>query len=371
MRSSIGRFVGCVCLVLACAASRAAGQALDEVVAETVKPFLEKKKHATLAIGVLTPEGKRDFGFGTFTLDGKDQQPDEHTLYEIGSITKIFTSTLLAQLVLEKKIKLDDPVQPWLPAEWKLPRRDDRDITFLHLATHTSGLPVQPPGLVLFVLLGGAVEDPYGRFDSPALAKSLENIQLPRPIGSRHEYSNLGVGLLGHALARVDGADSYEALLAKRILRPLGMEETSIRLSDEQKKKLAPGHDGFGKQTSGWNFATLEACGGIRSNAGDMLRFLEAAMAKTDTSLQPAFAFAQQPWRELNVKGVEIGLCWMRSNSGPGVLLWHNGGTGGYASFMGFRQKSGIGVVILCNGAERAVDELGAKIIEALEKRKG
>jgi CubicO group peptidase (beta-lactamase class C family) len=370
MRFAIVRIIAYVSLVLLCAASRAAEPTVESVVAETVKPFLEKKKHVTLAIGVLTPEGKRDFGFGTYTLDGKDQQPDEHTLYEIGSITKIFTSTLLAQLVLEKKIKLDDPVQPWLPAEWKLPRRDDRDITFLHLATHTSSLPVQPPGLVLFVLLGGAVDDPYGKFDSAALAKTLQNIQLPRPIGSKHEYSNLGVGLMGHALARVDGADAYEALLTKRILQPLGMEETSIRLSEEQKKKLAPGHDGFGKQTSGWNFATLEACGGIRSNVRDMLRFVDAAMGKTETPLQPAFAFAQQPWRELNVKNVEIGLCWMRSHSSEGVLLWHNGGTGGYASFMGFRQKSGMGVVILCNGPERGVDELGLKIIEALEKRK-
>jgi CubicO group peptidase (beta-lactamase class C family) len=369
MRFSIGHFLGCICLALSCAASQAAEPTVDAVVAETVKPFLEKKKHATLAIGVITPEGKQSFGFGTFALDGKDQEPDEHTLYEIGSITKVFTGTLLAQLVLEKKIKLDDPVQPWLPAEWKLPRRDDRDITFLHLATHTSSLPVQPPGLVLFILVGGAVEDPYGKFDSPAVAKTLEKIQLPRPIGSRHEYSNLGVGLLGHALARVDGADSYEALLAKRILRPLKMDETTIKLSDEQKKKLAPGHDGSGKTVSGWNFATLEACGGIRSNVHDMLQLVEAAMGKTETPLQQAFTFAQQPWRELNVKNVEIGLCWMRSTSSPGVLLWHNGGTGGYASFMGFRSKSGLGVVILCNGAERAVDDLGLKILEALEKR--
>jgi CubicO group peptidase (beta-lactamase class C family) len=271
-------------------------------------------------------------------------------------------------LVLEKKVKLDDPVQPWLPTEWKLPRRDDRDITFLHLATHTSSLPVQPPGLGLFALLGGTAEDPYARFDSPAVAKTLETIRLPRPIGAKHEYSNFGVGLLGHALARADGADSYEALLAKRILGPLGMEETGIRLSQEQTKKLAPGHDDSGKPTSGWDFATLEACGGIRSNVRDMLRFMAAAMGKMDTPLTPAFAFAEQPWRELNVKNVEIGLCWMRSNSDQGVLLWHNGGTGGHASFLGFRQKTGVGVVVLCNGAERVVDELGLKILKRLEK---
>jgi CubicO group peptidase (beta-lactamase class C family) len=338
------------------------------VVAEAVKAFLEKRTHVTLAVGVITPGGKREFGFGTFKLDGQDRRPDEHTLYEIGSITKVFTGTLLAQLVLEKKIKLDDPVQPWLPANWKLPRRDDRDITFLHLATHTSGLPVQPPGLVLFTLLAGTEDDPYANFDRPAVAQTLGAIRLRRPIGSKYEYSNLGVGLLGHALARVDGADSYEALLAKRILRPLGMGESAIRLSEEQKKKLAPGHDDSGEPASGWTFASLEACGGLRSNVRDMLRFVEAAMAKTDTPLKPAFAFAQQPWREQAVKGAEVGLCWASSHSRRGLLLWHNGGTGGYASYMGFRPTTGIGVVVLCSGAERAVDNLGLTILEALEK---
>jgi CubicO group peptidase (beta-lactamase class C family) len=368
MKLGTEQVIGCVCLFLSGAVHQAAGQAVDFVVADAVKPFLEKKTHVTLAVGIVTPGGKRELGFGTLNRNGRDRRPDEHTLYEIGSMTKVFTGTLLAQLVLQRKIKLDDPVQPWLPADWKLPRRDDRGITFLHLATHTSGLPVQPPGLVLFALLSGTADDAYAKFGPPAVARTLGMIRLPRPIGSKYEYSNLGVGLLGHALARVDGADSYETLLAKRILRPLGMGETAIRLSEEQKKKLAPGHDDSGEPASGWTFATLEACGGIRSNVRDMLRFLEAAMAKAGTPLEPAFAFAQQPWREQTGKDAEVGLCWQRSHSRRGLLLWHNGGTGGYASYMGFHPTTGIGVVVLCNGNERAVDKLGLTILEALEK---
>jgi serine-type D-Ala-D-Ala carboxypeptidase/endopeptidase len=99
-----------------------------------------------------------------------------------------------------------------------------------------------------------------------------------------------------------------------------------------------------------------------------MLRFLEAAMGKVDTPLKPAFVFAQQPWRELTAQHDEIGLCWMRSSSKKGLLLWHNGGTGGYATFMGFRPKMGVGVVVLCNRDDRSVDDLGAKLLEALEK---
>jgi CubicO group peptidase (beta-lactamase class C family) len=332
-----------------------------------VKPFLEKHKHAALAVGIVTPDRSRTFGFGRMKLEGKEQPPDEHTVYEIGSITKVFSGTLLAQLVLEKKIQLDAPVQPWLPVEWTLPRRDDRDITFLHLATHTSSLPVQPPGLGLTALMTGTSGDPYSKFDSQALAKTLATLRLQRPIGSKHDYSNLGVGLLGHALARVDQVESYEELVAKRIFRPLGMNGSTIKLSKEQGRKVAPGHDLLGKPSSGWSFATLEACGGIRSDARDMLRFLEAAMTKVETPLKPAFAFAQQPWRELPKKNVEIGLCWIRSGSPKDLMIWHNGGTGGYSSFMGFRPKSGIGAIVLYNGTER-VDELGLKLLEVLEK---
>jgi CubicO group peptidase (beta-lactamase class C family) len=338
-------------------------------VAREVKPFLDKRKHASLAVAVVTPKGKRTYGFGTVTLDGKDQTPDEHTLYEIGSVTKLFTGTLLAQVVLEKKVRLDDPVQPWLPADWKLPRRDDRDITFLHLATHTSGLPSVPKYLTLANALNGTTDDPYARFDAAAVASVLPTLRLDQPIGSKHDYSNLGVGLLGHALARADRADSYEDLLAKRILGPLGMGETSVRLSDRQKTALAPGHKGSGEPAVGWTFPTLQGAGAVRSNARDMLRFLEAAMGKAETPVGPAIAFAQQPWRELTDKGEEVGLCWIRSATPRGVLFYHAGATGGYSSFLGFHPTTGVGVVVLCNCDEvKPVNDLGIDLLAALEK---
>src|SRR5262245_59321932 len=134
---------------------------------------------------------------------------------------------MLAELVLEKKIRPDDPVQRWLPQDWKLPRRDDRDITFLDLATHTSGLPVQPANLVMHAIFSKSVDDPYSTFDSAAIVKYLTDAKLDRAIGSKHDYSNLGVGLLGHALAKAGGADSFEQLLRRQITEPLEMKSTS------------------------------------------------------------------------------------------------------------------------------------------------
>lgn len=369
MRFRITQVVFAGFVILHSSTPRAIALDIDSVVQRLVKPVLEKNKKLSFVVGVITKDGKKTCSFGTIRLDGKEQPPNERTIYEIGSITKVFTGTVLAILTLEKKVRLDDPVQPWLPADWKLPRRDERDISFLHLATHTSSLPVQPPVLPMAALLSGTIDDPYSKFDSKAVAQSLKSIQLAEPIGCKHSYSNLGVGLLGHALAKADGTDSYQSLVTKRIFRPLGMADSSIELSDEQKKRLASGHDKDGEAASGWSFATLEACGGIRSSLADMLRFMEAAMAKKEGPLGGAFAFGQQPWRELAGRRNEVGLCWMRSQpSEKSLRIWHNGGTGGYASFMGFRPKSGEGVVILCNSADRMVDDLGFKLLDALEK---
>ena len=148
-----------------------------EAVAELAKPFLEKYPKASLAIGVVKSGEKESFFFGDVELDGKSVKPDAETLYEIGSITKVFTGTLLGQMALEKKLKLDDPIQPHLPKDWKLPRRDDRDITFLHCTTHTSSLPVQPPSLPFVAIGKKSPEDPYSVYDSEYLAGILTEIK--------------------------------------------------------------------------------------------------------------------------------------------------------------------------------------------------
>jgi serine-type D-Ala-D-Ala carboxypeptidase/endopeptidase len=195
---------------------------------------------------------------------------------------------------------------------------------------------------------------------------------LNRPIGSRFEYSNLGVGLLGHALAHAAKAQSYEELLVQRLAKPLGLADTRLQLSAEQTKRFAPGHDKEGKPTSPWTFATLEACGGLRSTAHDMLLFANAAMGRQKTPLSEAFRMAQQPWREtcLGPTGRQsIGLCWFREPL-PQIKdewIWHNGGTGGFRSFLALVPAKNLGVVLLGN-SPHSLDKLAEDIVKALAK---
>ncbi len=351
----------------------ALGAAPDRAaVDELVKPFLKDKPYLALVVGITWPAGHHVLGYGEVTLEGKKQAPDAATIFEIGSITKIFTGTLLADQVLGGVVRLDDPVQKYLPGDLVVPRRDDRDITLLHLATHTSSLPVQPPYLGLQALLSKDPANPYAHYDQSRLRKTLEDLKLTRPLGSKFDYSNLGVGLLGHALAHAAKAKSYEDLLVQRLAKPLALEDTRLRLSDEQNKRLAPGHNKEGKPTSPWTFACLEACGGLRSTAHDLLLFVDAAMGRRKTPLAEAFRMAQQPWRETfrgPLRDQSVGFCWFRETfpwkKGGLLWFWHNGGTGGYRSFLGFVPDKEIGVVLLSN-SPHSLDSLGVAILKKI-----
>lgn len=346
-------------LLLAVLAAPAQAGELKAVVEKHAAPLVKDKKDAAVVVGVLDGDREEVFAFGT--CDG--QAPDRDSVYEIGSVTKTFTGILLADRVKAGVVKLDDPVQRHLPDGWRVPRRDDRDITLLHLATHTSGLPRMPSGFLAAILADPG--NPFARFDEAALKKGLPATKVEPAIGARHGYSNLGVGLLGHALAHASRAESYEALLAERVLKPLGMTDTGISLTDGQKKRLVPGHTADGKPTPNWDFPCLGACGALRSTAGDLLRFVRANL-KPAGPLRDALAMAQQTWRDVRPDREEIGLCWVRfpAKADP-PQVWHNGQTGGYHSFVGFVPGKG-GVVVLCNRAVMAADDAGFAVLKHL-----
>src|SRR6185369_646660 len=152
MRATPGKNFGVVLGMLLIAPSTWCAADDRSAIDEIVKPYLKDKPYLGLVVGITRPAGHQVLGYGQVTLDGKKQVPAGDTIFEIGSITKAFTGTLLADQVLAGTVRLDDPIQKHLPDGLTIPRRDDRDITLLHLATHTSGLPVQPPLIGLFAL---------------------------------------------------------------------------------------------------------------------------------------------------------------------------------------------------------------------------
>lgn len=344
---------------------------------KAVAPVIKETPGIGVVVGVWTADGpvagQHVFGFGKIKLADQEVTPDGQTMFEIASMTKAFTGTLLGDMVNKGEVRLDDPAQKYLPAELQLPRRDDRDITLLNLATHTSSLPPQPPGIGLFAMTKPAgATNPYKHYMPSDLAKTLKAIKLKMPIGSEEKYSNLGAGILGIALASAAKSPSYERLVDERIARPLGMSQTRVALSEEDRaKRLAPGHNADGEPTSTWNFGCLEACGGIRSSVNDLLIFGRAALALNDKQpLTAAFKTAQQPWRELKSgQKIYTGLHWVRmpSPSGDNTLIWHNGQTGGYHSYLGIVPEKKLVVVLLTNVARNA-DPAAKSIIKELEQ---
>jgi len=300
--------------------------------------------HQTLVFGVVDGDRSEVVVFGTLE-DGKP--PDGDTVYEIGSITKTFTATLLAQAVLAGAVTLDTPVAQLLP-DFKIPSRGAMQITLGELATQHSALPRLPSNMLP---KDGA--DPYADYDAAKLKTFLAGYELPRDPGAIYEYSNLGFGLLGYALAQSEHT-SWSALTDDRILKPLGMTMSGAALSDAMRAHLAPGHDSMGNGAKNWDFDVLAGAGAIRSTANDLLRYMKANMGIDRSPLAAAMKLAQAPLSDAN-KTNRIGLAWMTSRTG---IVWHNGGTGGYRSFLGFTADRQHGVVILSNTAVD-LDDLG------------
>lgn len=317
----------------------------------------QQQQSVGIVVGVIEPGGRRVIAHGT--LAKNDKRPVKgDTLFEIGSATKVFTSLLLADMVRRGEVALSDPVSKYLPAEVKVPERGGKKITLEQLATHTSALPRLPSNMQ-----PKDPANPYADFTVRQLYDFLSTHELTRDIGAQYEYSNLGVGLLGHVLALRAGTD-YETLVRTRILEPLGMKSTSITLSKPLKERLAAGHDAELKPASNWDIPTLAGAGALRSTANDMLAFLAANLGYTKTPLAAPMAAMLAPRHPTSMAGTEIALGWHISKINDREIVWHNGGTGGYRSFAGFDAKRRVGVVVLSNASPNAgVDDIGRYLL--------
>ena len=357
------RWLGaCVCgatalLALACGRSAAAAPAdaaIRDILAERIDTY---RGSVGLVVGVIEPTGRRIVTHGRRAA--ADPRPlDGDALFEIGSITKVFTALLLADMVARGELALDEAVVKLLPADLKVPERGGRAITLLDLATHTSALPRMPANFA-----PKDPSDPYVDYSIGRLGEFLSTYALTRDIGSKYEYSNLGVGLLGLALARRSGLD-YEALVRARITAPLGMADTRIALTPALQGRLTAGHDAELTRVSDWHLSEAFAgAGALRSSANDLLIFLAANLGYEATPLAPAMADMRKVRRPIG-ENSEIALGWHILKRAGGEIVWHNGQTGGYYSFAGFDAKTRTGVVVLSN-ASADIGDIGFHLLDA------
>lgn len=331
----------------------------DAAILSIIKQRVDEKRSAGIVVGVLEPDGRtRVIAYGDA---GPGQPPlDASSVFEIGSITKVFTGTLLALMSQEGKVRLDDPVQKYLPAEVNVPARNGKSITLVSLAEQNSGLPRMPDNL-----RPANPSNPFADYTVQQMYDFLAGYRLGRDPGEQFEYSNLGVGLLGHALAAAAGS-SYENLVRARIWTPLGMTHTAISLTPWMKSHLALGHDERGHVVGNWDLPTLAGAGAIRSTTEDMLKFAAANLHPERGPLQRAMAVAQRERADAGGSAMRIGLNWLTFHSIDGdTIVWHNGGTGGYRTFIGLQPSRKRGVVVMTNSGGPGADDIGRHLLNA------
>jgi len=309
-----------------------------------------------IVVGVSERGHRRFVSYGSRAAGGPAL--DERTEFEIGSITKVFTGLLLASEVTRGEVHLEDPIAPLLPAGVKAPQRDGKAITLLDLSTHRSGLPRMPTNFA-----PADPDNPYADYGADRMFAFLSGYALPRDPGAQYEYSNFGAGLLGVLLARKAGS-SYPDLLTRRILTPLSLPDTRIKLSPEQAGRLATGHTAALAPTRGWDLDAMAPAGGLRSTGVDMLRFLEENLAPEKAALARELRLAAEPRRETTIPNTRIGLGWHILERDGRSIVWHNGGTGGFHSFIAFERDSGRAVVVLAN-ASQDIDDIGLFVLGA------
>jgi len=328
--------------------------AIEQILVERIDTA---EQNVGIAVAVIENGVPRFVSYGHPDL-GVAEAIDEHTVFEIGSVTKLFTNVLLAQEVLAGTIDLDAPVVTYLPDGTTLPERGGKQITAFDLVTHSSGLPSVPPGL-------GAANpaNPYAGYGADQLYQFLASYQLPRDIGAEFEYSNIGLALVAQAVEHVTGK-SYASLLDERIFTPLEMTETALTTTPELEGRLARGHDAARNPVSNWDLEVFAGAGALRSTVADVSKFIAAASGAVPSPLDPALTIMLERTRASDPNGGKVGLGWFTLSHPEGEIAWHNGMTGGYNAFAGYDRQSRKGVVVLSNMASTVgIEDIGFHLL--------
>lgn len=343
------------CLALATATvARGQGAQVPDDVRASVRGRVDNGWGVGIVVGVVDGDGARYFSYGRTALTA-GAPVTERTVFEIGSISKVFTALALADMAVHGLVGLDDPVQRYLPDSVRVPSRNGHEITLRLLSAQRSGLPRLPGNLA-----PADPANPYADYGSGRLYAFLDGYTLTRDPGASYEYSNLGVGLLGLALARRAGT-SYEDLVLQRVARPLRLSDTRVTLTADQRARLARGHAG-GREVPNWDLDALAGAGALRSTAADLTRFLAAAAGLARTPLDSAFRLTEAIQGDAGPT-MRIGLGWHVIGRDTSTVYWHNGGTGGYHAFIGFDPRRRIGVVVLSN-SDQSIDDIGFHLLD-------
>jgi CubicO group peptidase (beta-lactamase class C family) len=344
---------------------------LRAVIAPYVKSVIDSLPGTGLVVGVVQPTGNQVFGFGQRSVTSL-AAPNGETVFEIGGMTQVFTASLLARMVEKHVVQMDQDLQSLLPDSVSVPMKEGQPVELQHLATGSSGLPRLAPSPAAPVL---EMLPPFSRAAPPRTAKwlydQLSSIDLPYAPGTHVDGSDLGMGLLGHALERASKT-KYETLLEREICGPLGLRDTRVTLTPAMRSRLATGmRMGWGSYR-GWRVASpshrwpqrvLPGATDLCSTANDLLTLVRAHLA----GFPLATTLAETRRSRLQIQGrPDIGLGWfIESTNGGESIVWQHGAAGPCRSYVAFLQGHAVGVVVLANGPID-VDLLGKRVLNRL-----
>lgn len=336
----------CLYLLLACLCGSAIAKPFSNNTPTRISAFLENRftnRTGGMVIGIIDKEGSQIFSAGQVS-EKNPLKPEADTIFEIGSVTKTFTSLLALDMQRRAELKLSDPISRHLPGGTKVPKFNGQEITIHNLAAQDSGLPFNPDNFDRTDF-----PDSYNRYSEKLLHEFLATFQLTNAPGTRFQYSNTGMALLGHIMERISG-ESFGQLVEERIAKPLAMNDTRSKLTAGMSARMAQGHDTDGKPHPNLELQIFAGAGNLKSTANDLLKYIAAQVGLRET---PSSTLMKRTHRQLHKRARGFGntsMPWVDQGihqpSGSS-LLGHAGGTGGFSSFVGFDLKQQRGVVVL------------------------
>ncbi|RKH07581.1 class A beta-lactamase-related serine hydrolase [Corallococcus sp. CA053C] len=310
----------------------------SELLLAETRRYLRGYRSASLCAG-LTHQGTHHVE----GLRGQGTPPAVEAVFSLGALTEVFTAALLAVMVDRKDVRLDTPLSELIPRVLLVDEVAGR-ITLEQLATHTSGLPNLPPNL------GTAAQqnpkDPFGHYSAGLFGEFLRGYHPQRPPPRPPAESFLGMGVLGHALSR-RAMLNYGHALRDLLCKPLGLVDTTTRVTDEQAPRLLSGHTARGKPVPPWTCPALPGAGSLHSTAGDLLRFLDANLGRGEPGLVRALPLTHAP--RVDSGRMRRGLGWKVSQVRGHAVLWRSSVMGGFVGFLGFAPAADAGVVLLAD----------------------
>ncbi len=339
------------------------GMPVKKAVDDLAIPLVKEHYFTGIAVGVVSGEQSETFFYGKSSDDGSPVAGD--TIFPVGSVSKVFLATMVAELVKRNMLSLNEPVHKLLPPGIKLPSAGLRNITVGGLVTHTSGLPQEAWALstlylaVRYLIRG---KNLYEGITAEQMIGYLHDFNHQADREYDYTYSNLGYGLLGWLLncyAEDKGWKNYAQMIRELLFVPLKMNDTEFKLSKDQKRRLAAGHAGKlpfllprNAPAEHWIITpALQAAGGAYSTMNDMMKFMKAYLGIVKTPLYPSMKFALRPRARAKRQDEAVAMGWYILNlpQSKARIKYINGVIGGYTSIMILDTEERLGVIVLLN----------------------